>query len=149
MTDLSLVRFEIGDLVNFEPLNENKYLWRDMSANMDNPNRLLFSLIHSETKKVYALCGMNVLRPGTVEVWSIRGKDFDEYKFNYFKILRRFIHNDILSEVSEIDRVEIGIRCDEPELFKWAEKLGGEYECTAKKYCKGIDHRVYSIVRED
>lgn len=150
MTDLALIRFELSDLMGFKPLQEDPYLWKKMSDNMSDKGRVPLSLINKETKEVVALCGINFIRPRTVEVWSIRGANFKKYKFGYFKTLRRFIHNDLLGNpMAEVDRVEIGIRCDEPHLFKWAEKLGGTFECVAKKYADGIDHRVYSVVKGD
>lgn len=148
MTSCKLVPFELGDLEYFIPFQEYPNLIETMIDNQSNPYRTLLSFVDVKGQ-VHAICGINFIRTGTVEVWSLRGIEYKDHSFEYFKNLKRYIHNGILSENTGINRVEIAIRHDEPDFFKWAEKLGGVFECVAKKYAANIDHHVYIVLRED
>jgi len=148
MTNCKLVNFELGDLDYFTPYEEFPDLAKNMIHNIQNPYRFMMSFV-DPSGEVHAICGVNSLRPEAVEIWSIRGIKYKDHKYEYFKELKKYIHNGLLSEDSGVQRIEIGIKNTEPDFFKWAEKLGGKFECEAKKYAKGEDHHVFVILRED
>jgi len=148
MTKCYIDPFIVEDLFGFEPLIEFPDLKENMINNLLDESRALFSVMCMTTREVVAICGMNTLRIGAVEVWSIRSKNFEKFKHEYFRVFYRFIRRRILSEDSGIYRVEIAIDCSEPEYKKWAEKLGGTLEGKVKNYCDGKDHFVFSITRE-
>ena len=112
-----------------------------------NINDLIeYNLRHSEFRRLASvisgdgttigICGYHHVGPSNLEVFLWPCKNLKKYAREILWAMREM--TDILSK--QYDRVQMAVL---EHNKKWAEKLGFEYESTAKKYLGNMDHFIY------
>ena len=118
-----------------------------MMENMMNPKTDIVSLINDKGD-VIAITGINHLRIGVGEVWTIRSSLINEHKFEFYKTMKRLM--DYLFQFMGLHRIELAVICSWIGGDKWARSLGFSFEKIAKAYDYQFnDHAIYIRIEKE
>lgn len=138
MIDFTL--FQLKDLEGFESMSNFPNLENTMIMNMQCPTRHMLSL--KRDNKMVSIVGVNTRCAGVGELWTIRGKLVENFKFEFFKAIKHLV-DDYATNYLQFHRLEMCVYKDDNKLNKWARTLGFEFEGVMKKY--GYDKKDYNL----
>jgi len=101
------------------------------------------AMAFTKDSKTIFICGLSFISEGVWEAWLIPCKDIKKYAKETVRSVRDF--TDWLFNVHSAHRIQIAV---EDFNCKWAKAIGFQFEGIVKKYHKGVDHYMFTKVRE-
>jgi len=120
---------------------------REFVKNLDKENMDIFMLVENN-KDTISIFGLNHLRVGVAEAWSIPGKLVEKRNKKVFcKTLMGMLN--FAFDKMGLHRIEIAIPTYLGERgFKWAKFLGFQFEGICRAYNRDYqDHSIFSRIR--
>jgi len=142
---INVVAFEIGHLNDFYPKDWYEDLNRDMSLNIKDRSKLIFSLLWKE--KTLAIFGLTEFRKGVCEIWLLPSIYVDQCKFSFYKCVRGLVHDFIFDDL-KYHRVEMAILKGWEKGIKSAKSLGFKEEHVCEAYdTQYRDHLIFTRIK--
>lgn len=134
--------FNLSHLDNFDPQDVGFDVKKTLTFALDYPEiRQVISFI-KDSKTIF-ICGLSFISEGIWEAWLIPCKDIKKYAKETVRSMRDF--TDWLFDHHSAHRIQIAVL---EHNKKWASAIGFQFESIVKKYHKGVDHYMYTKVRE-
>jgi len=136
--------FHIDHLKSFYPKDRFEDLERDMTENLLDTSKLMFTLIWKE--KTLAIVGLSTLRKGVGEVWILPSIYVDHCRLGFYKNIKNLIYNYVFPEL-KFHRIEIAILKGWKKGMKWAKSLGFKESHICEAYDSHYrDHVIFTRI---